>query len=209
LRDSLASEARAQRRPASGGEGGWQGYVEPLLPPERVVICGAGHVGAALAPLCVQAGFRTLVLDERPALLDAGRLPGVDARLHVPDYACLLPFAEIGADSAIVIATASHPGDAAVLRQAVRSRAGYIGMLGSKRKRAQLFGALADEGVGSGDLDRVRCPIGLDIGAETPVEIALSIVAELVAFRAVYRGRPVLRADWRPASVLPGAATRD
>ncbi len=91
---------------------------------------------------------------------------------------------EIGPDSYIVIVTRGHRDDLTVLRLALQTRARYIGMIGSKRKRELVYQALRSEGVSSGDLDRVHSPIGVEIGAETPEEIAISILAELIQVRA-------------------------
>lgn len=163
-------------------------FLDPLAPPVTVCIFGGGHIARQLVPLCHLLGFRTVVVDDRADFASRDRFPQADELLAVPSFENALQDLPLDADHYVVIVTRGHGGDQAILRQALRRRPGYIGMIGSRRKRGLIFEALAREGVGADDLARVVCPIGLPIGAETPEEIALSIAAELVATRAARRG---------------------
>ena len=163
-------------------------FLDPLAPPITVVVFGGGHIAARLVPLCHGLGFRTMVVDDRADFASRDRFPHADELRVVPSFENALQDLLLDAGHYVVIVTRGHGGDQAILRQALRRRPGYIGMIGSLRKRGLIFEALAREGVGTDDLARVVCPIGLPIGAETPEEIALSIAAELVATRAPRRG---------------------
>jgi xanthine dehydrogenase accessory factor len=162
-------------------------FLDPLAPPITVVVFGGGHIALHLVPLCRLLGFRTMVVDDRADFVSKERFPQADVLLAVPSFENALQDLPLDASHYVVIVTRGHGGDQAILRQALRHRPGYIGMIGSRRKRGLIFEALAREGVGADDLARVACPIGLPIGAETPEEIALSIAAELVATRAPRR----------------------
>jgi xanthine dehydrogenase accessory factor len=124
------------------------------------------------------------VVDDREDFVSQDRFPQADELIAVPFFEGALERLPIGENSYIVIVTRGHGGDQAILRQALRRRPGYIGMIGSSRKRGLVYEQLAGEGFTPDDLSQVRCPIGLPIGAETPEEIAVSIAAELVATRA-------------------------
>ncbi len=163
-------------------------FVEPLVPPDTVYVFGAGHIAERLAPLCRWLGFRTVVVDDRAEFASPERFPQADELVVAPSLDSALDGLAVDFDSSLVIVTRGHAGDQAVLRQALRQRTGYIGMIGSRRKRDAVFQQLAGEGFTPADLARVACPIGLSIGAETPEEIALSIAAQLVAARAARRG---------------------
>jgi len=156
--------------------------IERLAPPPRVIVFGAGHVGRAVALAAYAAGFRVVVVDDRPEFADAGAYPAeVAVRAgSVSDALAALP---VQADDAIVIATRGHRHDAVVLERVAASAAGYVGLLGSRRKQAVVTHALQRAGVPIEALQRVRVPVGLPIGAVTPEEIAVSIVAELIAWR--------------------------
>jgi xanthine dehydrogenase accessory factor len=165
----------------------WQGesfLVEPLGREGCVVIFGAGHVSQALAPLAKGVGFRTVVCDDREEFANRDRFPSADEVLVLDSFEDSLNGVEIGEESYLVIVTRGHAYDKTVLGGALATSACYIGMIGSRRKRDAIYGALMEEGFTRTDLDRVHCPIGLDIGAETPEEIAVSIVAELIRARA-------------------------
>ena len=159
-------------------------FFDPLVPPITIYVFGGGHIGMHLVPLCRLLGFRTVVADDRADFVSEDRFPQADERLAVPTFDHALDDILIGDTSYIVIATRGHGGDQAILRQALRRRPGYIGMIGSRRKRGLIYEQLAGEGFTPDDLSRVHCPVGLPIGAETPEEIAVSIAAELIATRA-------------------------
>ena len=158
--------------------------VEPVLKFKTVYIFGAGHVARPTAQMAAMVAFRVAVLDDRKAFANARRFPGADEIHVLADFDHALDGLSIDADSYIVILTRGHLHDKTVLAQALQSKAGYIGMIGSRRKRDAIYDALSREGFGDDDLERVYSPIGLSIGADTPEEIALSIVAELVRHRA-------------------------
>lgn len=163
-------------------------FFDPLAPPATVYVFGGGHIGMHLVALCHLLGFRTVVADDRAAFVSEDRFPDADQRLAVPSFENALEDMPVGEECYIVIVTRGHGGDQAILRQALRRRPGYIGMIGSSRKRALIFDRLLAEGFTQADLGRVTCPVGLPIGAETPAEIAVSIAAQLVAVRAAQRG---------------------
>jgi xanthine dehydrogenase accessory factor len=150
-------------------------------------IFGAGHCGEKLAPVLATVGFGTVIIDDRTEFANAERFPMVD-QILVPDTMDQ-PFndMEMGDDSYIVIVTRGHAHDELVLRCALRTSAGYIGMIGSKRKRESIYDNMLADGFKQSDIDRVFSPIGMDIGAETPEEIAISIAAEMVKLRAQRR----------------------
>lgn len=179
-----AAGVAASTQPTLWHEGERLGFVDPLNPPKTVWIFGAGHVAESLAPLCTLVDFRVVVLDDRAEFANSERFPMATQVRVVPTYANALDDLPIGVDALVVIVTRGHLWDQVVLAQALRMEAGYIGMIGSRRKRDTIYRALREEGFGAAELQRVHCPIGLAIGAETPQEIAVSIVAELIAVRA-------------------------
>jgi len=164
-------------------------FVQPVDPPESVYIVGAGHIGWALAGVAHIAGFRTIVLDDRPEFADSRRFPQADEIGLIESYARALNGREIHPSDKIVIATRGHLHDKEALAGALRTAAGYIGMIASRRKRDIIFRSLLDEGFTAGDMARVHSPVGLDIGARTPGEIAVSIAAEIVALRSGHADR--------------------
>ena len=129
--------------------------------------------------------FRTVALDDRAEFANPGRLDSADEIIVVPSLENAMEDLPIDEDSYIVIVTRGHSHDGTVLEQALRTNAGYIGMIGSRKKRDELYKSLAAEhGFGTDDFARVHSPVGLNIGAETPEEIAVSIVAEMILVRA-------------------------
>jgi xanthine dehydrogenase accessory factor len=158
-------------------------FLERCLPPQRMIIVGGGHVSLATAQVAALAGFEVTVLDDRAEFSRPERFPWAAHTATVPDY--LNCFADCAPDprSCIVIVTRGHLYDAAVLSQALATQAGYIGMIGSTRKRDEVYAALCAQGADEKVLAKVHCPVGLTIGAETPEEIAVSIVAECIAHR--------------------------
>jgi len=168
--------------PAAGLSADRGTLVERLLPDPRVIVFGAGHVGSAIALAAATAGFRVLVLDDRPEFADPSRFPDHILVSTVPPHDALGRFAITAAD-AVVIATRGHRHDALILERVAPSAASYVGLLGSRRKRSVVTNALVRAGVPVEALERVRVPVGLAIGAVTPEEIAVSVVAELIAWR--------------------------
>jgi len=157
--------------------------VEPIRHDGIVYIFGAGHVSQKIAPLAESVGFRTVVLDDRKEYASRSRF-SPPTELVVLETFSRVPNTGIDRNSYIVIVTRGHMHDKVVLEQALKSEAGYIGMIGSKRKRDTIYEALLKEGFAKTDLDRVYSPIGTDIKAETPEELAVSIVGELIKVRA-------------------------
>jgi xanthine dehydrogenase accessory factor len=158
--------------------------VETVLPGEIVYLFGAGHVAHPTSRLAALAGFRVVVVDDRPEFANRERFPDAEEVRVVPDFGVALNGCRHDPEAFVVILTRGHLHDKTVLAQALRTDAGYIGMIGSRRKRDQIYAALGQEGFTEADLQRVSSPIGLPIGAETPEEIAFSIVAELIQVRA-------------------------
>jgi xanthine dehydrogenase accessory factor len=179
----LTSQASAGQ-PEILSHQGKEYLVEPLCHAGTVYIFGAGHVSQQLAPLSTLVGFSTAVLDDRQEFANRERFPGADEVVVLDTFERAMEGLEINGDSYLVLVTRGHAHDHTVLRQALKTKAGYIGMIGSRRKRDAVYAAMAKEGFGQQDFDRVFSPIGLDIGAETPEEIAVSIVAELIKIRA-------------------------
>jgi xanthine dehydrogenase accessory factor len=151
----------------------------------KTVYCfGAGHVALPTAQLAASTGFRVIVLDDRPEYVNADRFPEAYQTIVVKDFNRAFTGLDIDGDSFIVIVTRGHQYDRVVLEESLKTSAGYIGMISSKRKRAAIYEALMTEGITKERLDFVHSPIGLDIGGETPEEIAVSIVAELIRVRS-------------------------
>ena len=157
-------------------------FVEPIHRLPRLTVFGAGHVGAELAQLAVRAGFYVIVVDDRAEFANAGRVPAAN-EIVVEDFRSVLDRLTFDEDDYVIAATRGHSFDAYIIERTATSGAGYVGMLGSKRKRAVIWRALEAAGVDRKALKRVRSPIGVDIGADTPAEIAVSVVAELVRLR--------------------------
>lgn len=175
---------RRRQEAALTGAGEVRYFVQPMGLPDTVFIFGAGHIAQALAPLCRFADFKTVIIDDRADFACRERFPEADGILVPASFEESFNGIETGPDSYVVIVTRGHAHDRTVLARALRTGAGYIGMIGSRRKRDAIYQALLSEGVTRDDLARVHCPIGLTIGAKTPEEIAISIVAELIAVRS-------------------------
>ena len=156
---------------------------EPFVPPYSLHIAGSGHVAFFTAKLAALAGFRVHVLDDRADFANRERFPEAFRVRLLADFATCFEQG-LGPTDFVAIVTRGHKHDATILAGALTTRAGYVGMIGSRQKRAATYAALLAQGFSQADLDRVHCPIGLGIGAETPEEIAVSIVAELIQARA-------------------------
>lgn len=142
-------------------------FIQPFLPPPQMIIVGGGHVGHPLKAVSETAGFDVVVVDVEPG------------RADVPELAAI----HLTADSSIVLITTDHVSDEAALRQVIHSPARYIGMIGSHHKCETILGHLRADGIGEEALSRVYAPIGLELGGPTPEEIAVSIVAQIIAVR--------------------------
>ncbi len=154
--------------------------VEPICKPRIAFVVGAGHVAQPTAHLAHLAGFQVVVLDDRDAYANRQRFPDAHEVRVLPDLDDPFKEMRVDRDSFVVIVTRGHLYDKSVLAAALRTEAGYIGMIGSRRKRDAIYKRLRNEGFGEDELKRVHSPIGLNIGAETPAEIAVSIVAEMI-----------------------------
>jgi xanthine dehydrogenase accessory factor len=158
-------------------------HIDPLAPAPRLFIIGAGHVGWHLARAAGDAGFKLHVVDDREKFANAERFPGAEIVVEsIPDW---LHRAEIPASAYVVVVTRGHTHDLEAMRALAARDLKYLGLIGSRAKVARIYDALAAESMPAECLDRVHAPIGLDIGAVTPAEIAIAILAELIA---VYRG---------------------
>jgi len=167
--------------------GGTRTFVQPIGLQGAAYVFGAGHCGEKLVPVLSTVGFYTVVVDDRAEFANVLRFPSAD-RLVVPEsFEGVVPQLPIDEDSYVIIVTRGHMHDRSVLKQALATDAAYVGMIGSRKKVAETFRALSDEGVTPEDIARVHAPIGLSIGAETPEEIAISIAAQLIQVRAARR----------------------
>ena len=156
-------------------------FIEPVLPPALLYIFGAGHVSASLYKVAKDADFDVTVVDDRAAYANRERFP--EAKVIAQDFEQATARLAPNESSYIVIVTRGHRDDMRVLRWAVQTQARYIGMIGSKRKTISIFRELTKEGIPAPLFERVHAPVGLDIGAVTPEEIAVAITAELIAVR--------------------------
>lgn len=155
-------------------------HIDVIRGQQRLVLVGGGHVNLALARAAALLDFDLTIVEDRPEFAAPERFPMARTRICRPDILGALKEAEIDEKSAVVVATSAD--DLKVIKECLKSSASYVGMLGSKRKVARALSQLRDEGVGEELIAKLRSPIGLDIGAETPAEIAVSILAELLGF---------------------------
>jgi xanthine dehydrogenase accessory factor len=154
-------------------------FIEPLVIAPRLIVFGAGHVGTALCRMAAQAGFVVHVADEREELLVAARLP--EARALHEDFADpAIPFSR---EAFVMVTTHDHALDQKLVERALGRPSRWLGLIGSQRKAELTRKRLAAKGLGQEEIARVRCPAGLGIAAETPEEIAVSILGELIAIR--------------------------
>jgi xanthine dehydrogenase accessory factor len=168
-------------------------FVEPILPQPVLYIFGGGHVSTAVAPLAHQAGFKIVIVEDREAFANVERFPM--AKEIYTSYDAAFEKIQPNSSSYLLIVTRGHSGDMRVLAWAVGTEARgftprYIGMMGSKRKVIAVYKALEKEGFSATQFERVHAPVGLEIGAMTPEEIAVSITAELIAVRRNAVGLP-------------------
>jgi xanthine dehydrogenase accessory factor len=162
--------------------GSLQVFIEPVIPSPRIYIFGGGHIGLNVHKIATIAGFETVVSDDRDLYANQERFP--DAyEIHAGDMDEIMAGLTPNASSYIVIVTRGHRHDMQVLRWALDTPARYIGMVGSGRKVLAVYEKLEAQGVSPESFKRVFAPIGLQIAAATPEEIAVSIVAELIAIR--------------------------
>lgn len=161
-------------------------FLEWIYPRGTAYVFGAGHVGLCVAHLAAYVDFRVVVIDDRAEFANTERAPDADEVVAVGSFDQFFAdnSASLDEDSYVVIVTRGHAHDKAVLGEALRTRAGYIGMIGSRRKTNLILQALLTEGFSREDLERVHAPIGLPIGGETPQEISISIIGEMIDLRS-------------------------
>src|SRR5579871_4007040 len=157
-------------------------FVEPILPPALLYLFGAGHVAVNVCRSAASAGFDVIVTDDRSSYATKERFPSA-REVHAMEFDQAMRRHDPTEGSYIVIVTRGHRDDMHILRWAVQTRAKYVGMIGSKRKVIEIFKALQAEGLSADLFERVHAPIGIDIGAVTPDEIAVAITAELISIR--------------------------
>ncbi len=154
-------------------------FVEPLLPPPTILVIGCGHVGRAVAELAKWMGYRVVVSDDRPGYATPESLPGMDGYIEAPS-AELVEGAAINRQTYIAAVTRGLLVDERLLPALLATEAPYIGLIGSRRRWTLTVEALEKQGISREQLARVHAPIGLELRAETPKEIALSILSEIV-----------------------------
>ena len=157
-------------------------FVEPVLPLPRAFIFGAGHISKSLSKVASLAGFASIVVDNREAFANRERFPDA-MEVYAAEYEDVFPRLAINHTSYVIIVTRGHRDDMRVLRLAIGTPARYIAMIGSKRKTINVVRELEKEGLSREALERIYAPMGLDIGAISPEEIAISVAAEMIAAR--------------------------
>lgn len=166
-------------------------FLESICPEPTLFLFGGGHVSFAIARIAQSVGFRIVVIDDRPMFANKARFPMASETLTL-DMETAFDHLAIDDLSYVVAVTRGHQHDKPIIEQAVETHAAYIGMIGSRRKIALMWKELEAKGIPREKLDAVHAPIGLDIGADTPEEIAVSVVAELIQARRS-RGKPTHR----------------
>jgi xanthine dehydrogenase accessory factor len=180
LHIGLTAREVAEEGMLCGGE--LEVFIEPILTSPTLYIFGGGHISLPLAKMGKLLGFKIAVIDDRAEFANPDRFPEADITL-ADDFTKTFPKLKIDKSSYIVIVTRGHQYDDMVLEWAVGTKAKYIGMIGSKAKTKAVFSHLLAKGIAKGQLDRVHAPIGLEIHAQTPEEIAVSILAEIIMVR--------------------------
>src|SRR5580658_5631658 len=168
-------------------------FVEPVVPQPRAYIFGGGHVSKSISKIANLAGFSTVIIDDREAFANPDRFPEADAT-YADEYESVFPKLSVTSSSYLIIVTRGHRDDMRVLRWAVSTPARYISMIGSKRKTISVIHELEKEGFARELFEKIFAPMGLEIGAESPEEIAISVVAEMIAARRLPEG------EWRQSS---------
>ena len=157
-------------------------FVEPVVPQPRALIFGAGHISKSLSKIATIAGFATSIIDDRESFANRERFPEAE-EIHAAEYEELFPRLLVTSSTYIIIVTRGHRDDMLALRWAVGTSARYIAMIGSRRKVIGVIKELEKEGLPRQAFERIFAPMGLEIGAISPEEIAVSVVAEMIAVR--------------------------
>jgi xanthine dehydrogenase accessory factor len=182
--DEIVRSGQPMIIPVSDDEGNRiEVFVEPISSTPVLYVFGGGHVSRQIVPLASRVGFNVVVMDDREDFAVPEDFPGAQQVLTCP-FESVMETLPVDESSFLVIVTRGHMHDKMVLAQALKTEAGYVGMIGSDRKRRIIYEKLEEEGFTKKELSRVYSPIGLEIGADTPEEIAVSIVAELIKVRA-------------------------
>src|SRR5437016_55640 len=168
-------------------------FVEPVIPQPRAFIFGGGHVSKSISKVANIAGFSTTIVDDREAFANAERFPEAEAT-YAEEYESVFPRLPVNSTSYLIIVTRGHRDDMRVLRWAISTPAKYISMIGSKRKTISVVKELEKDGIPREAFERIFAPMGLEIGAESPEEIAISVVAEMIAVRRAPQS------DWKALS---------
>ena len=174
-------------------------FIEPVLPVPRAYIFGAGHISKSLSQIATVAGFASVVIDDREAFASRERFPEAE-EVHAAEYEEIFPKLPINETSYLIIVTRGHRDDMRVLKLALATPARYIAMIGSKRKVIGVIRELEKVGVPRAAFERLHAPMGLDIGAISPEEIAISVTAEMIAVRRN------AESNWRSLSMSVSAA---
>src|SRR5882762_2844 len=157
-------------------------FVEPVVPRPAAIIVGAGHISKSLCKVASLAGFSTTVVDNREAFANRERFPEAD-EIFAEEYEEVFPKLTVHESTYLIIVTRGHRDDMRVLRWAAATPARYVSMIGSKRKVIAVVKELEKEGLSREQLARIYAPMGLEIGAISPEEIAISVAAEMIAVR--------------------------
>ena len=182
-------------------------FVEGFTTPPTLVMVGGGHVGKATADLAHQLGYRVYVVDDRPEFSNEERFPYAEEVIVAP-YSHWSDRLSINVNSFLVVATRGHRFDDMALESALKTRARYIGLLGSRRKTLMIYRRLMEQGVTKERIREVYAPVGLNIGALTPEELAVSIMSEIIMIRRGGDGGQMRMGDWyidRAASIVDRA----
>ena len=174
-------------------------FVEPVLPIPHAFIFGAGHISKSLSQVATLAGFATVVVDNRESFANRERFPEAEA-VHAGEYEEVFPQLPINETSYVIIVTRGHRDDMRVLQLALSTPARYLAMIGSKRKVLNVIRELEKAGVDRAAFEKIHAPMGLDIGAISPEEIAISVTAEMIAVRRS------ATSNWRALSMSVFAA---
>jgi xanthine dehydrogenase accessory factor len=187
------------------GKGAAEVFIELFAPPFPLIIVGGSHVAMSLVSFAAKVGFRTVVVDGRPRFANRERFPDADEVLEgIPSE--IAEHLLLDARTSLVLLTHDYKYEVPVLKRALATECGYIGLLGSRRRGRAILDRLHEQGVGEVQLQRVHVPVGLNIGAETAPEIALSVLAEILAVRNGRFGGSLSEADRSPAGIVKSSS---